>query len=184
MLGRLKRTSRLDVGLALSFTGLSFLMWSVVAGVSRYLMYNFVCSSDLNMELPVLSTAVKWFFSDAGFIIDIVGLAWMFVNLLLIFLANRQKISISWAWITAGVQSLVTTTGALLVGTAVSVPFFSGVVDPKDKTLMEIFSMISLPVVIAVAVLVWILFVIWMLVERSRLERRGPSLSDSLRTNR
>ena len=182
MLGRLKRTSRLDIGLALSFTGAAFLMWSFVAGVSRSLMYSLVRTSGL--ELPPLSAAVKLFFVDTGFIIDIVGLAWMVVSLVLVFLANRQKISISWAWITAGVQSLVTAVGAMLVGWAVSVPFFCGQVNPKDSTMMEIFSMISLPVVIAVAVLVWILFVVWMLVERRRLERRGPSLSDSLRTNR
>ncbi len=182
MLGRLKRTSRLDVGLALSFTGLSFLMWSFVAGVSRNLMYNLARASDL--KLPPLSAAVKWFFADVGFVIDIVGLAWMVISLVLIFLANRQKISISWGWVSAGIQSLVAAVGAMLVGWAVSVPFFSVHLNPKDSTLMEIFSMISLPVVIAVAVLVWIVFVIWMLVERSRLERRGPSLSDSLRTNR
>ncbi len=145
-------------------------------------MYNLVRTSDL--ELPPLSAAVKWFFSDVGFIIDLVGLAWMIITLLLIFLANRQKISISWAWITAGVQSLVTAVGAILVGWAVSMPFFRGHVNPQEKTLLEIFSMISLPVVIAIAILVWILFVIWMLVERSRMERHGPSLSDSLRTNR
>lgn len=182
MLGRLKRTSRLDVGLALGFTGAAFLMWSVVAGVSRNLMYNLVRASDL--ELPPLSAAVKWFFADAGFIIDIVGLAWMFISLLLIFLANRQKISISWGWITAGIQSLVAVAGAMLVGWAVSVPFFSVHANPMDSTMMEIFSMISLPIVIIVALLVWILFVVWMLIERRRLERRGPSLSDSLRTNR
>ena len=68
MLGRLKRTSRLDVGLALGFTGLSFLMWSVVAGVSRNLMYNLVRTSDI--KLPPLSAAVKWFYADAGFIIS------------------------------------------------------------------------------------------------------------------
>ena len=166
----------------MSFTGLSFLMWSFVAGVSRSLMYNLVRASDL--DLPALSAGVKWFFVDFGFIIDITGLAWMVISLVLIFLANRQKISISWGWISAGIQSLVAAVGALLVGWGVSVPFFHVYVKPQDSTMMEIFSMISLPVVIAVAIFVWIVFVIWMLVERRRLERRGPSLSDSLRTNR
>ena len=35
MLGRLRRTTRLDVGLALAFSGMAYLGWALVAGISR-----------------------------------------------------------------------------------------------------------------------------------------------------
>ena len=33
------------------------------------------------------------------------------------------------------------------------------------------------------ALLVWVTFVVWLLIERSRLDRRAPTLRDGLRTN-
>ena len=35
MLGQSRRTTRLDVGLALAFSGIAYLVWALVAGISR-----------------------------------------------------------------------------------------------------------------------------------------------------
>ena len=38
--------------------------------------------------------------------------------------------------------------------------------------------------VIVLAILVWVSLLVWLLVERARLDRHGPTLTDGLRTNR
>jgi Na+(H+)/acetate symporter ActP len=38
MLGQLRRTTRTDVGLALTFVGIAYLVWVLVAGVARELV--------------------------------------------------------------------------------------------------------------------------------------------------
>lgn len=184
MLVRKLRTSRLDVGLALAFTGLAFIVWAFIAGMSRTMMTNLIHdAADATMDLPNLSKLVKVFFVDTGFVIDIVGLGWMVLSLVLIFLASRQRISISWAWTAAILQSLIAALGAVLVGVACYVPYRKFVTTSPTGT-METISLISLPVVIGMAVVFWVMFLVAMLIDRARLERRGPTLSDGLRTNR
>lgn len=191
MLGRFKRTTRLDVGLALSFTGVAYLVWALVAGISRAMMFKMIQDTsrtgttigDLASQgthLPELTKCIKLFFVDTGFVIDIVGLAWMLVGLLLVVLANRQKISISWAWLSNALQAIVATVGAMLVAVAVFAPYGFDISFDNTRTL-ETLSQISLPVVMGFALLIWI-FVIWLLITRAA--RRGPSLNDGMRTNR
>ncbi len=182
MLGRMKRTTRLDVGLAIGFTGASFVGWAMVAGISRLMMKNMMRTSGGGEQLPQVTRVLKIFFVETGFVIDIVGLLWMAVGLALIYFANRQRLSISWAWASAMVQTIVAGGGALLVSWAVYEPhMIRGEV--KEGPLARL-STVTLPIVIALAVLIWVIFVVKMLKERRRTIRRGPSLSDGLRTNR
>ena len=187
MLGRLRRTTRKDVGLAIAFAGLSYLVWALVAGGSRTLVQTFIDSArNLEMDLPSLTRAVKVFFVDAGFLIDLVGLGWLVVSLALVMLSSRQKIGISWAWVSAICQSFIAALGAVLVGGAVYAPHavatVAGAVD-EDPTLFERVSEISLPVMVPIAILIWTTFLVWLLVDRARFNRRGPTLRDGLRTN-
>ncbi|MBN1555867.1 MAG: hypothetical protein JXA11_14080 [Phycisphaerae bacterium] len=184
MLVRKRRTTRLDVGLALAFTGLAFIVWAFVAGMSRTMMKNLISDSAVSaMNLPTLSKVVKVFFVDTGFVIDLVGLGWMVLALVLIFLAGRQRISISWAWTAAILQSLIAALGAVLVGVACYEPYHK-LMTTSPAGALETISLISLPVVIGMAVVFWVMFLIAMLIDRARLERRGPTLSDGRRTNR
>jgi len=182
MLGHRKRTTRLDIGLALGAVGITFLIWSFVAGVSRDLMGKMMRGTAGLEKLPDLTTVVKIFFVDTGFVIDIVGLAWMVVGLFLVILSSRQKISISWAWLSTIIQSFVTGLGALLVGWAVYAPHVLG--EKVEPGIMARLSHISLPVVLAIAILVWVVVLIWLLVDRARVDRHGPTLTDGLRTHR
>lgn len=186
MLGRTRRTTRLDVGLAIVFAGLSYLVWSLIAGGSRELVQTFIASAyDMQLELPPITRAVKIFFVDAGFVIDVVGLAWLIISMTLVLVASRQRISISWAWVSAVCQAFVAGLGAALVGTAVYAPHASSIsgAAAADTTIFEKVSQISLPVIVCLAVLIWTTFVVWLLVERSRWTHRGPTLRDGLRTN-
>ena len=133
MLGRTHRTTRLDVGLALAFSGSAYLVWAIVAGISR------VCVQDLintieatKLDLPSSTTWVKIGFVDAGIGIDIVGLAWLVLSLLLVVFSSRQYFSISWAWVSAICQAFVAAIGAVLVGWAVQRPYYSLLEPLKD----------------------------------------------------
>lgn len=132
--------------------------------------------------MPQVTRVFKVFFVETGFVIDIVGLIWLAVGLVLIFLANRQRISISWAWISSFVQTIIAGAGALLVSWAVYAPHIFE--EKQTDGVLTQLSMVSLPIVISLAVLIWLCFVVQMLRERKRTIRRGPSLNDGLRTNR
>ena len=186
MLGRMRRTTRLDVGLAIAFAGLSYLVWSLVAGGSRSLVQEFIRSAQvMHMPLSGLTRGVKIFFVDAGFVIDLVGLGWLIVSLTLVVFGSRQKISISWAWVAAICQAFIAALGAVLVGLAVYAPHVQVAAEAAEEkaTLLERVSEISLPIIIPLAILIWTTFLIWLLVARSHLNRRGPSLRDGLRCN-
>src|ERR1035438_5440933 len=100
MLGRIRRTTRTDVGLAIVFTGAAYLVWALVAGASRGLVLH-TFPHDKAHGLHGLTLAIKIFFVDAGFMIDLVGLAWLAITLFLIVWSSRQKMSISWSWASA-----------------------------------------------------------------------------------
>ncbi len=183
MHGKIRRTTRLDVGLAIALAGIAFTVWAVVAGVSRLMLQNMLLTTAGQADsLPTLTMNIKLFFVDTGFIIDLVGLGWMAISLMLIFFANWQKISISWAWLSAILQTIVTALGGVLVSSALYAPQI--ITGQADRSVMGKISQISLPIVIAVAVVIWGLFVYWMLKRRASLRYLGPNPTDGLRTNR
>ena len=53
---------------------------------------------------------------------------------------------------------------------------------PEKITWAKV-SEISLPIVVVVSVVLWATMLAWLLVERGRMDRRGPTLRDGLRTN-
>ena len=69
MLGRMRRTTRKDVGLSLTFTGLVFLTWSFVTFAAKYLFERLVLDSRLptTETLSPFTLSVKRFFLDYGF---------------------------------------------------------------------------------------------------------------------
>jgi hypothetical protein len=188
MLGRLRKTTRLDVGLALAFSGLAYLLWALVAGVSREMVRDMkhAMETALLREVPPFSSDVKVFFADFGIIIDVAGLAWMVVSLLLVAYAGRQKLSISWAWMSAMLQAFVAAGGGVLVGWAMNVPYkrlVAGGATPEHVTGMVQLSELSLWVVLTVAILIWTTFLVWLELERVRVRSRGPSRKDTLKSN-
>ena len=183
MLGRLRRTTRLDVGLALAFVGLAYLVWALVAGVSRSVVQAMIKTTAAT-ELPESAYIVEVFFVDAGFVIDLVGLGWLTASLLLLAFSSRQRFSISWVWVSAICQAFVAGLGAVVVGWAAYQPHILPIEDiGSGNTPWETVSSISLPVLVPVAIFLWVTLLVWLLVERARLRRHGPTLRDGLRSN-
>ncbi len=72
----------------------------------------------------------------------------------------------------------------MLVGWAAYAPhILPHTANTEPLSPLERVSGISLPVVVVAAVLLWVTFLIWLLVDRARLNRRGPTLTDGLRSN-
>ncbi len=185
MLGHVRKTSRLDVGLSVAFAGVAYLVWSLVAGISRPLVDEMIkATAELESTVPTATKVVKVCFVDGGFVIDIMGLAWLIISLILLVFSSRQLISISWCWMSALCQLGVSAIGALIVAVGVTIPFTSMVeYEPGEGTAFKLVSSISLYVLVPVAVVVWVTFLVWLLTDRARLDRRGPSLRDGLRSN-
>ena len=138
------------------------------------------------MAIPRFSQAVKLFFADMGIVIDVVGLAWMILSLLLVVYAARQKLSISWAWLSAIVQAFTAALGGVLVGWAMNLPYqklADSVAKPETVPTVVKVSEMSLWILLTVAVLLWVTFLVWLLLERSQFRARGPSLRDGLKSN-
>jgi len=169
----------------MAFSGLSYLVWALIAGGSRKLVQQFIdYASFTEMSLPKLTRGVKIFFVDTGFVIDMVGLTWLVASMILVLLGSRQKISISWGWVCAMCQSFVAGLGAVLVGVAVYAPHAVIGQEAKLKpTVLAKVSEISLPVMVPLAILIWTSFLVWLIASRASLNRRGPSLRDGLRSN-
>ena len=185
MLGRMRRTSRTDVGLALSFAGLAYLVWAVVAGVSRDVVQELLKSSVVrDFTLRDSAHVLKVIFVEAGIVIDLVGMAWLAASLFLVMWSSRQRCSISWSWASAIGQVIVAALGAVLVAWAAYQPHVvpADAPVPASAAWAKV-SAISLPVVVVVAVVMWVVVLVWLLVERARIDRRGPTLRDGLRTN-
>ena len=184
MLGRLRRTTRLDVGLAIAFVGIAYLVWALVAGVSRGLVEDlFKVVAVEGIDMPEGTRWVQAVFVTAGPLIDLVGLAWLAGSLYPVVRSSRQQTRISWAWASAVCQLIVAALGAVSVGWAVSRPLVLYAVPPEAPTTLEQIRTLSLPVVVVVAVLLWVTFLVWLILERARLNRRGPSLADGVRTS-
>lgn len=185
MLGRMRRTSRTDVGLALSFAGVGYLIWAIVAGVSRSTVQELIKSAVvMHFQLRDSAHVLKTIFVEAGIVIDLVGLAWLAATLFLVLWASRQRCSISWAWVSAMGQVIIAALGAVLVGWAAYQPHVVPPNTPVPPTATwAIVSMISLPVVVVISVVLWVAMLVWLLVNRGRRNRRGPTLRDGLRTN-
>ncbi len=187
MLGRVRKTSGLDVGLALTFAGLAYLVWALVAGVTRALVQQAIyVTADKSESLPAAAKFVQVLFVDGGFAIDMVGLAWLVVSMYLILRSAHQRISISWAWMSSVLQGFLASLGGIWVLWANSAAFAqpTSTIGQSPTTLGRV-SQISLPVILTLAVLIWVTFLVWLLVRRTQWARRGlgPSLSDSLRTH-
>lgn len=170
---------------------MAYLGWALVAGISRSsvdkVFENLHRAGHTWEGLSPGSAWVKTLFLDAGFAIDIVGLAWLAITLMLIVFSSRQYLSISWAWASAICQSFTAGLGAVLVGWAGQQPYELLITPLKsatpERTAWATVSGVSLPVTLVLAMVVWAAFLVWLLIDRARMTGRGPSLRDGLRSN-
>ncbi|MDY7009549.1 MAG: hypothetical protein SVV80_02205 [Planctomycetota bacterium] len=183
MLGRVRRTSRVDVGLAMSFTGIAYLIWVLVVGVTRHLVNELSHAQYVGWtgDFPGVT---KWLwnsFIHAAPVFDLVGVLWLLLSLGLIVGASRQRWSISCPWVCAICQTMAATLLAVWASLAAQTPhnvMTSYIQGPPFPTT----GWTSLCVALAIALIMWVTSLVWMISERAQL-MRGPKLRDGMRTH-
>jgi len=179
MLGQVRRTTRADVGLALTSAGLAYLVWAVVIGVARHVVNELELIRQANqVELPGLSSALCASFVHGAGVWDLVGVLWLLVSLVLIVGSSRQRWITSCPWLSAALHALA----AALIGGWAALAAISPFILPMAAEHPAV-GWGGYSVALAVALVMWVLTLVWMLYERSRL-RRGPALIDGQRTHR
>ena len=186
MLGRVRRTTRTDVGLVISFVGVAYLIWTLAIGTSRHLVNQLARSAYLGRlalgSLPVATRALYGAFIDAAAIWDTVGLLWLVLSLVLILGASRQRWSVSWPWMSATCQAMVSVLVTAWAGLSANAPSWP-VGGPTSRPLPYPHTgWTFMSLVVSLALVIWAGTLIWLLYEQARLGR-GPSPRDSLRTH-
>lgn len=183
MLGRVRRTSRVDVGLAMSFSGIAYLIWVLVVGVTRHLV-NELSTAQYAGQLADLPAATRWLWNSfiyAAQVFDLVGVLWLLLSLGLIVGAGRQRWSISCPWVCAICQTMAATLLAVWAALATQSPYNISVSCISSPPLPTT-GWTSLCVAVAIALVMWVTSLVWMISERAQL-MRGPKLRDSMRTH-
>ncbi len=168
------------MGLALAFVGIGYLVWAFAILIARGVLGGIPARAEASgAAMHPLTRGLSFTLVEAGTLIDLIGVVWLTLSLALVVLSSRQMISISWAWVSALCQSFVAAIVASLAAWSVNDTLAAAEPVPAPQKLTSL----SLSVFMALAVVIWVTFLIWMLVERARLGRRGPTLSDGLRSN-
>ena len=181
MLGQARRTTRADVGLALAMAGIAYLVWTLAIGVARGTVNDL--SSIAHAQAAGYPTVTEWLcgaFLNAAGVWDLLGVLWLLVSLVLIVGSGRQRWIISWAWLSAICHGLAAALMAVWAALAAIAPFRASV--PPQAPPAPSVGWGAFSVAIAIALIMWVAALVWMLAERARL-RRGPSLRDGLRTH-
>lgn len=176
MLGRTRRTTGTDVGLAIAFAGLAYLAWMLAAGLACQM------AGLLQSRAGIVDgqgEIFRWGLTVWGAGVNLLGLLWLLGSLVLVIAASRQRRSISWAWAAAGGQVLA---AALLS----SWTAYLGSRSPADQAVagpaLQPGGWTLFSASIAIALAMWVTVLVVLLYDRVRLGR-GPSLRDGQRTH-
>lgn len=161
--------------MALGLTGISYLVWILVAGICRHLAG---LLGPMGQRLTFLSGGFITLHRQGWLVIDTLGLVWLLLGLTLILGASRQRWTISWAWLCAIGQAILAALLAVWSAMAMAAQVGRGATTAPVSQV----SWTSLSVTFALALLLWVTVLVWLLFENARL-RRGPSLRDGLRTH-
>ena len=167
----------------MSFTGIAYLVWVLVVGVTRHLV-NELSAVGAVHEFLKLPVATRWLwnaFIHAAPVFDLAGLLWLLLSLVLIIGAGRQRWSISCPWVCAICQAMTATVLSVWAGLSAHMPYDMPV-KHVPGTPYPTTGWTSLCVTLALAMVIWVLSLIWLLSERAHL-LRGPKLRDGMRTH-
>lgn len=177
MLGRIRRTSRTDVGLVLSFAGIAYLVWVLCTGTARQELGVLAAAGGADSSCPLLHQALRLTFGYQAAGIDAVGLVWLAGSLFLVMGSSRQKWSVSWPWMCAAAQGMG---GAMVACWAAAVA--GGPLAAKaGQTARPDGGWTVFSLAIVIALLAWVTVLVVLLYERAHF--RGPSLRDGQRTH-
>lgn len=175
MLGRLRRTTRTDVGLALTMAGFVYLAWVLACYTAK------ICARDLanwrgEGDYDGLPSALTALFGRYAAVFDWLGPITLCLSLWLVVRASRQRRIISWSWLVISCQAIAAILIAAFAGGAMHIAR-PGRPMPDSSEAVD-----WSPAVVAIAVLIWVSTLVWLIFERVKLTR-GPGLGDGMKTH-
>ncbi len=169
------------MGLALAMTGISYLMWALVVGVARHTANELSRTAYVQKVMfPIASNWLRGAFLNGAVIWDVLGVLWLLVGLVLIMGSSRQAWIISWPWLCGMSQSMAAVLLALWTANAARSVTEHAIthLQPPYPTV----GWTSFWACLALALVLWVMTLVWLLYERARL-RRWPSHRDTRRTH-
>ena len=169
----------------MSFAGVAYLIWVLVIGVTRGLVNELSKTAYIDKihagNFPVITRWLYNTFIHAAPVFDLVGVLWLLLSLGLIVGAGRQRWSISCPWVCAICQTTASALLAVWAGVSVQSPhcYMTTYASPPPYPTT---GWASLCVALAIAVVMWVTSLVWMISERARL-MHGPKLRDGMRTH-
>ncbi len=165
----------------MSFAGIAYLIWVLAVGSTRHLV-NELSHAQYAGELPVITQWLQNAFIHAAAVFDLVGVLWLLLSLGLIVGAGRQRWSISCPWVCAICQTMAATLLAVWAGMAAQAPYHLLTSYVPGSQPFQTTGWASLFVALAIAMVMWVTSLVWMISERARL-MHGPKLRDGMKTN-
>jgi hypothetical protein len=161
----------------MAFVGIACMAWLGAAELSRQ-----TAAALAVMPGPALPPISVWLVSvwqTAPLALDVLGVLWLALGLLLISGASRQRWSVSWPWLAAICQTIAAAGLLALTAWAATPANLSPAARPAAIPLL------GLGVLVAVGLTLWLGTLAWLLASRRRARNRarpGPGIRDGLRT--
>lgn len=176
MLGHLRRTTRIDVALALTSAGIIYLAWVLATWAAKSVALA-LASAQTPAASALAGSLVNSFTSWGALVFDLAGPLWMVAGLWLVIRASRQRRVISWSWLLIAGQGLASILLAVWAAVAAREALWLAAAPVGEAPAAD-----WAPVAVAVAVLIWVSTLVWLLLDRARLRRR-PLVADASRTH-
>lgn len=192
MLGRLRRTTRTDVSLALVLAGIVYLTWASACWSAKESAANLkAVVGNPPRQLQALAQVdpppvTRWFMNTFGsracVAFDVAGPIWMFAGLWLVIRASGQRRIISWSWLLVSCQGIAAVAIAVWAALAQELLISSAVQTPGTAGTFQVSWS---PVVVGIAVLIWVGTLAWLLFQRLWLQRhlRSAAIGDGYKTH-
>ncbi len=161
------------MALALVMAGFVYLGWVLACWAAKEAAVG-LAASDETLG-PLATAAVKVFESPARYIFDILGPIWMLASLYLVIRASRQRRIISWSWLLTTSQAIA----AILIAAGAAFAHL-GTYERSGGLFARAADWF--PVVLVVAVLIWLTTLGWLLYDY-RYGRRPRTIRDTAKTH-
>lgn len=182
MLGRVRRTTRTDVTLALILAGVVYLAWALACSYAAQAAEMIAIRSfAVTAQPPIVQRLVDTFSVDSRLsaLPAMLGPVWMCLGLWLVIRASRQRRIISWAWLVITCQALAAMGIAAWASRASLTAMAAFNAQPTPGGSIEQ----GLPNYVLIGVLIWLGTLAWLVIDRVRFSRHGPALGDGIRTH-
>lgn len=162
------------MALALVMAGFVYLAWVLACWAAKEAAVGLAAGETGELG-PLATAAVTVFESPARYIFDILGPIWMLASLYLVIRASRQRRIISWSWLLTTCQAIA----AILIAAGAAFAHL-GTYNRSGGLFARAADWF--PVVLVVAVLIWLTTLGWLLYDY-RFGRRPRTIRDTAKTH-